>query len=122
MMNMNYAATMHDKKEIADLEARIAELEAENARITDAYKLLIDKMNEEDECERCKHLENKCYEWREKFTKKADELVALQVKTTWANTAKDECQHPTWYGKGSISICADCGKTMEEPDDTNISP
>lgn len=34
---------------IKQLQARIAELEAENARITDAYKLLIDKLNEEDE-------------------------------------------------------------------------
>ena len=36
---------------IKQLQARIAELEAENARITDAYKLLIDKLNEEDEDE-----------------------------------------------------------------------
>ena len=48
MMDINYAATMSDKKEIADLKARIVELEAENARITDAYKTLITKLNAED--------------------------------------------------------------------------
>ena len=40
----------HDKiRENIHLRDTIDTLEAENARITDAYKLLIDKLNEEDE-------------------------------------------------------------------------
>ena len=27
---------------------------------------------------------------------------------------EDECEHTTWYGRGSISVCADCHKTYEE--------
>ena len=45
---------------------------------------------QEDECERCKHLENKFKDWSKRFTKKADELIALQVKTTWGNTEPED--------------------------------
>ena len=39
------------KIELLVLMKANAELEAENARITDAYKLLIDKLNEKDDNE-----------------------------------------------------------------------
>ena len=38
-------------KALEECKEIVAELEAENARITDAYKLLIDKLNKEDDNE-----------------------------------------------------------------------
>ena len=46
----------------------------------------------------------------------ADEILALLQREGWVKirSADESCEHTTWYGKGSISVCADCHKTYEE--------
>ena len=50
------------------------------------------------------------------FKKVADEILALLQREGWVKirSADESCEHTTWYGKGSISVCADCHKTYEE--------
>ena len=43
---MSYAATMRDKKEIAELKAENAKLKEQNIQYEFALKLLIDELNE----------------------------------------------------------------------------
>ena len=68
---------------------------------------------QEGECERCKHLENKCKEWHDKYRQKQDELVALQVATTWGDTAQEgefiSVDHAaeTW-------LCSDCARKLSD--------